>query len=103
MATPEEIAELRNRTDEPSDSSSYSDEQLSALIDELESLDLATGVVWKWKAAKFASLVNVTESGSSRALSDLMAHALEMARQSDGSADVPPYSRPSVTRAIERL
>jgi hypothetical protein len=105
MATPDQVTEIRNRTDEPVGSSSYSDLQLMTLIDEKDGdLDLVARQVWLWKAAKYSSLVTTSESGSSRALSDLYKNALAMAGQSgDGGGENPPYSRPSRTRAIERL
>jgi hypothetical protein len=40
---------------------------------------------WRWKAAKFASLVDVTEGNASRAMSDLQDHALGMVRHFEQS------------------
>lgn len=33
---------------------------------------------WRWKAAKYSALVDVTEGNASRAMSDLQGHALSM-------------------------
>lgn len=102
MATQAEIDEIRNRTDEPAATSAYSDEMISGWIDVDENLEKTASRIWEYKAAKYAALVNTTESGSSRALSDLMKNALAMARQPSGDPDVPPYSRPSYTTPIVR-
>jgi hypothetical protein len=40
---------------------------------------------WRWKAAKFAKLVDVTEGNASRAMSDMQSHALSMVRHFEQS------------------
>jgi hypothetical protein len=57
----------------------YTDEYLSALIDEQGSVELAAVTIWRIKAAQTAGFVDVTESGSSRKLSQLTDQALKMA------------------------
>lgn len=79
MASVEEVASLRRMVAEPTDTT-YTDEALSALIDTEESVEGAAGVVWREKAASAATLVNVSESGSSRSLSDIHKNALAMAK-----------------------
>lgn len=40
---------------------------------------------WRWKAAKYAKLVDVTEGNASRAMSDMQEHALSMVRHFEQS------------------
>lgn len=40
---------------------------------------------WRWKAAKYSALVDVTEGNASRAMSDLQGHALGMVRHFEQS------------------
>lgn len=58
----------------------YTDEALSAIIDAEASVEGAAVVVWQEKAAKYAALVNTSESGSSRSNSQLHQNALNMAK-----------------------
>lgn len=89
MATEAEIAELRLKTDLPESDPPYTNEFLSALIDAQESVDGAAGVVWRHKAASYASLVDTSESGSSRKMSQLQENALRMASLADVDALAP--------------
>ena len=86
MATTAEVAALRALINEPTDET-YSDEQLSLLIDTAGSVNAAGSEVWLSKAAQYATLVNVSESGSSRNLGDLHKNALAMAKQLGAEAD----------------
>jgi hypothetical protein len=78
MATAAEVLRLRRMIDEPS-TDTYSDSDLSTFLDASENIDLAAADLWLEKAASLARLVNVSESGSSRSLSDLHKNALLMA------------------------
>lgn len=78
MATASEVSLVRDYTDEPMPGSPYTDEYLGAFID-ASSVLLASGSIWRIKAAKYAELVSVSEAGASRAMSDLFKHAQEMA------------------------
>lgn len=67
-------------------------------------LNMAVAVVWEIKAGRYAELVDVTEAGSSRKLSDLSKNALAMStkyRKISEAAVVTVAVRPR-TRAIER-
>lgn len=89
MATPEEIASLRRMVDQPANEEPYTDEVLSDLIDSSVSLDAAAGQVWQEKAAAVWELVNTSESGSSRSLSDIHKAALAQAKfYRDASSEV---------------
>lgn len=79
MATAAEIAALRLLVNEPDDSNGWSDERLEALIDAGDSTNAIASGIWTAKAATFTTLVDVSESGSSRKLSDLHKQALAMA------------------------
>lgn len=78
MASSDELASLRRAADIPADDTTYTEILISPLIDSL-GVNGAAAVVWREKAAKYASMVNITEAGSSRSMSDLQKNALEMA------------------------
>lgn len=48
---------------------------------------------WRWKSAKYASLVDVTEGNASRAMSDLQDHALAMVNHYERSTAGPTEGR----------
>ena len=76
MASLDEIAVLRRLTStEPDD---YPDDLLNDLIDSNGSVDAAAAQVWRELAAEYATMVDITESGSTRKLSDLHGHAQAM-------------------------
>lgn len=78
------IQKLRNMTDEQS-SDLYDDDDLQDILDTAEgSLQLAAAQVWREKAARYAALVDVSESGSSRSLGDLQDNALKMSEHYAG-------------------
>lgn len=78
MATEDEILSLRRMVDETCVDGEWDDEALSAIIDGTDSLNAAASKVWYLKAGKAARLVDVSESGSSRKLSDISKNAREM-------------------------
>jgi len=102
VATPEEIAQLRLLIG----TTNLNDDQLGAILDAEGSIEGAAAAVWESKAASSATLVNVSESGSSRSLSDVHKNALAMAKYWRGQDEIDspdnPETRPSRTRAIER-
>jgi hypothetical protein len=80
MATPEQIAEVREYIAEPSIENGWTDGRIATYIDREEAdLYLAASAIWTAKAARYASLVNVSESGSSRSLGSLIDNANKMA------------------------
>lgn len=106
MATTEDIAALRVKIDEPT-STTYSDEMLDTVLEQADNnLDAAAAELWEGKAARYSRLVNVSESGSSRNMSDLHKNALAMVklyadRAGSGDNPVAVTARPR-TRAIVR-
>lgn len=85
MASPEQLAALRKLINEPDDTNGWTDDYLGGLIDGGLTLNAAAGSVWTTKAGQFSTLVDVSESGSSRKLSDLHKNALTMARYYQGA------------------
>lgn len=85
MATQQQIAEARRITDggEP-----YTDEQIAAYLDAGNTVTKWARIFWESKAATYSSLVNVSESGSSRNNGDLYKNALAMAKHF-GEDEVP--------------
>lgn len=101
MATPTQVTELRRLVDEP-DEDEYTTSDLSLRIDGAGgNLNRLARDIWTEKAAKFSRLVNVSESGSTRALSDLHKNALTMVQRFDVLAPAAGVGR-SRTRRIER-
>lgn len=78
MATPDQLDTVRQNTDEPTEET-FSDVLLSALID-AEGVDGASATVWERKAGAAAKLVNTSEGGASRSLSDISKAATGMAQ-----------------------
>jgi len=77
MATEADILSVRENVDEPT-ADTYTDEYVGGLID-AGGIDSASAIIWEKKAAKLASLVDTSEAGASRKLSDLHKNALAMA------------------------
>lgn len=101
MATAAEVLELRDYINEPDDSNGWSDTKLSGYIDRYDSALAAAARVWSVKASEFSSLVDVSESGSSRKLSDLYKNATSMAAHYsglNGGGVVAPSDSPVVSR-----
>lgn len=99
MADEATIARFRRVTDLPDNVEPWTDSYISNIIDEL-GFEAAAASVWREKAASYASLVDMTESGSTRRLSQLYDQALKM-----GSAIDPETGTGggSYTVEIERV
>lgn len=90
MATAEEIAAFRLLIVETKDELPYTDAKLGERLDTATSPQALAADIWREKAAQFAHLVSVSESGSSRQLSDLHKNALAMAKAlSDADPSAP--------------
>lgn len=85
MATAEGIAAFRLLIDEHDDKLPYTDAVLGERLDGSGSPYALAAEIWREKAASYAGLVNVSESGSSRNLGDLQRQALAMAAELTGS------------------
>src|SRR5215510_11960890 len=87
MATADQITQVRLNTNEP-DSTTFTDLYISGLVDAFGDpggVNLASGAIWRQKAATYSELVDVSEAGASRKMSDLFANALKMADFYDGA------------------
>lgn len=102
MATPDQIAQLRILIGEPDNTAPWTDEFLGQLIDTAGTIDKAAQTFWRGKAAESAHLVDISEGGSSRKMSDVHKNYLAMAGTFQDPADVLPVARTSRTRAIKR-
>jgi hypothetical protein len=89
MASEDQIAQLRQMVAEPDDSNGWDDDRLAAIIDDNETLNAAASAVWNLKAGEYATLVDVSESGSSRKLGDLRKNAMEMGAFYQASDQAP--------------
>lgn len=82
MASVAQISNLRLMVDEP-DETNYTEGELSDMIDVAlasgYTLNLPARDIWLQKAARFSTLVNMSEGGSSRSNGDLFARAKGMA------------------------
>lgn len=76
MATADQVAEVRGNTNEPT-SEDFTDSEIGAMVDTLASVNLASAAIWGQKAARYADLVNTTEAGARRDLSDLYDKAVK--------------------------
>jgi hypothetical protein len=104
MATLDEVAMLRRMTDVSDEDSVYTEDVRASIIDSSESIEAAAAQVWTEKAARFAGAVDMSESGSSRSLSQLQKQALEMRKQFSGSGNgTSKPSGGSFTVEIERI
>lgn len=87
MASAEEIAALRLLIGQPDNTPPYTDDELSDRIDAADGdLDLVAYNIWTEKAASYSDAVDMTESGSSRKLSQLVDNALKMASRFESGA-----------------
>lgn len=64
----------------------FSDDMIDDILTRYPDIYEAAAEGWRIKAAKLADLVNTNESGTSRSMSDLHKHALEMAKYFGGQS-----------------
>lgn len=98
MAAVSDIADVRLRTDEPSETSTFTDEYIGSLIDTSGVAEAIAGI-WDAKAAKAAKLVNVTEAGARHDMSNQFNQAQKMANEWRSRAGTPSGPR---IKQIER-
>jgi hypothetical protein len=102
MASEEVIAQLRRATALDPEDDTYTTELLSALIDEL-GFETAASTIWREKAASVVDLVDMTESGSTRRLSQLREGYLKMAETVGPVDTTPGADGASFTVGIQRV
>src|SRR5690242_11851158 len=72
----------------------FSDAELQLVLDQANGDPERAAVEgWRWKAAKYSALVDVTEGNASRAMSDLQEHALNMVSHFAKSTSGPTEGR----------
>lgn len=100
MATESEIARLRRMTALDASDATYTESLLGGMIDDL-GFENAASQIWREKAAAAAGLVDMSESGSSRSLSQLRKGYLEMATAVNPSTEA--VTGGSFTVGVERI
>jgi hypothetical protein len=101
MASVGDIATVRKNINEPTDAI-YKDEDIGVIVDS-SGVAGASAIIWREKAARYASLVSVSESGASHSYSDLHKNALAMAKAYDVEnviEDSPAPTRMTVKKII---
>lgn len=101
MATADQIAQLRKLLSDDEEPYQFTDEELGTAIDGM-GMNAAAADFWRQKSASYAELVDVSESGSSRKLSDLSKNALAMAGYFDGQVQAETGGVRPTTRRIVR-
>jgi hypothetical protein len=86
MATTDQLAALRRAADVSATDPTYTDGLIGTLIDTL-GVNGAAAVIWREKAAKYATMVSMSEAGSSRNLSDMWQRAVDMQAMYERLAD----------------
>jgi len=100
VATEEQIAEVRQNTNEPTEET-FDDVYVESLIDS-GGVEKASAIIWRKKAAKFAELVDVEEAGARHDFSDLQKNALKMAEVFDAGVVAPITINRTRVKVIER-
>lgn len=101
MADEKTLARFRRVTALEETDTIYTDSVIDGMIEDL-TFDAAVATVWKEKAAAAAGLVDITESGSSRQLSQLRKSYLEMSTAVGPAEETAAGSGSFVVR-IERV
>lgn len=102
MATAVQIADLRALINEP-DETTYTDIVLNTRIDSVDGdVNALASTIWREKAARYATLIDVQEGSSNRKMSQLHQQALRMA-DSLGGGLLAVTGRVARTRPIERM
>lgn len=103
MATAAQIAELRIMINEPNNVAPWDDETLGMLIDAKSGdLKAAAYSVWEGKAAQVAHLVDISEGGSSRKMSDMYKNFLAIRDTFAPETGTVGGRRAPMTREITR-
>lgn len=103
MATPDEIARVREYVAEPNDDGGWTSPRIGTYVDEANAdLYAAAAEIWGVKASAYAALVDVSESGSSRRMSSLHQNALEREAYYRGRSRVASTAGAPFTVPIRR-
>lgn len=77
MATADQVVAVRVNTNELG-RDTFSDDLIGSVVDSLGSVAAASSEIWNRKAATFSEMVDVSEAGASRKMSDLYKNAIAM-------------------------
>jgi hypothetical protein len=83
--TADQLAQLRRMISEATEDAGWTDDDIAAIAeanvaaDGTYDLRAIAAAIWEMKAAKYVTLANTSESGSSRSLSQIFEHAQAMA------------------------
>jgi hypothetical protein len=106
MASSDQIAEVREYIAEPGIDNGWTDVRIGRYVDREADSFLAASAIWLAKAATWAGLVNVSESGSSRSLGSLIDNANKMAQlykaKSDEGSATPTGDDIILTRLVRK-
>jgi hypothetical protein len=105
MATDAQVEQLRRLIAEPDDCPPFTEQVLKERIDASDgNLTTLAADIWLEKASSAATLVDISESGSSRSMSKIHDQALAMSKQLRAQADLdtPTAASRSRTRSIAR-
>lgn len=106
MAEAEDVALVREYVAEPDTNGAWTDTRIEGFVDRETNVYYAAAEIWAVKAGQSVGLVNVSESGSSRSLSDLLKQAKEMEayyrRRGDELEAPVPLDAGPVIRRISR-
>lgn len=91
----DQLAQLRRMIAEPTDANGYTDELLLAgaeafFMNDVYDLRAYAGSLWEEKATNVADLVNTSESGSSRSMSQIFDHYMALAARFRVPGDTTP-------------
>ncbi len=99
MATAEQLRELRALAPD----AEQDDEALGAVFDQYGTLDAALASLWDRRAAETANLVDISESGSSRKLSQVHATAVARAQLYAGRVAAATGGTTAGSTAVSRV
>lgn len=95
------LEDVKNNLPPEASTQGWTDEKLQAMVDAETSLNRILMTYWSSRAAATAKFVNVSESGSSRSLSDVHNNALNMLKYWTGRAETEEgVSEAPVARTI---
>ena len=103
MATPEEIALVKSQIPEESDAYGFDDATITVMLDSGLSVTQTIQGVWTGISGKTSGMIDVQESGSSRALSQIHTNAQTMADWWKQKADLEAKAADPITPKTGRI
>lgn len=101
MATAQQIAEVRANVQEPDNTEPFTDDFIGGLIDAYGVTD-SEHKIWIAKRNRVAALVDISEGGSSRKMSQVFDQYSKIVAGYESDPDNPVGHRAPRTRAIVR-